>query len=647
MQENAESKRLERRAKTMLLNKEIPADKMQIVRQLMNNKSIAGIEKYSAVIDLIKSCPEKKQESKNNKSKVDLRKKELVDVKKDENIIPIDYENQGPEVSAIYVNDLFRKYKSLKIFKKRYLVHSKNYFKFSIKKRLVPSKKLFTIMQHITGSQEKILVRLPEIMKMILDDVSIDDPEIFNYLRVLQKWFMLMPLKNSDYNTAKWLDSVAFENIFKEYIITYLSIDALDTSTKEKIIQLTEEKLRLMPDLQKDDVEESDTEQLKSKKEKSYLKKEKIIYSYLMLFRSFVSSLNMNEPLAVFIQKNCNLESFSDLLKIIFESLIFRKEIQMYELIDYYNILPLSVAKDRWEYSDSYLKTIGKDIESKVKKQVEILQNKVSPYEEIVKLIGMKFEGQNVLFRAFEDQWKIVKNRKQNFENIYEENFFLFIDECVNYFGNVFLPFLDGTEIFLSNVKKQRFESKIFSEKYFSKECSLLIDIQKDLHTYLTNNPTIAITRKEMRRIKNGQIASMREINVFLRRIGSLFYQIGKELQSIYNYHQIWVYNSDDIDNESREYTPLEKRTFFEGVEEKGQPIPYYDCKIEQFAKVSKFDKLFIGKYIMSDSLHDGIFKHMLVFCFQIAYECFDDSLFDDLKTRKELRKKIKDLSGK
>jgi hypothetical protein len=344
------------------------------------------------------------------------------------------------------------------------------------------------------------------------------------------------------------------------------------------------------------------------------------------------------------LQKKIDIESLAYFLKIIIEALIFKQEINMHTLISYYDINPPKVKKEKWDYSDEYLKSIGKDLESRIKQDLASLQRKVAPYEEIVKLISLKFEGQNVLLRAFEDQWKIVKNRRHNFENVYEDNFFMFLDECVNYFVNVFWPFIDGSTIVLTD-ELNRYEASIFSDKYFQTENALLQDVIGEMHGFIAKNPTITISRKEMRMIKSGQIKTMRDVNLFMKRIGELFYRYGVELQQLNAYHQLWLYNGLALKNKNIIRRALDTRIFPEDVDKTGYPIPFYDCKVEQFAKIPKLDKLFIGKYVMSESLHDGIFKHIIAFCFQVAYECFDDSLFNDLQTRKELRKKIKNLN--
>ena len=69
-------KRVERRARAMLISKDIPTQKMDVVRSLMNNDSLETFEKYSAIIDLVQSCPEKKVKRYDDDHKVKTRQSE-------------------------------------------------------------------------------------------------------------------------------------------------------------------------------------------------------------------------------------------------------------------------------------------------------------------------------------------------------------------------------------------------------------------------------------------------------------------------------------------------------------------------------------------------------------------------------------------
>jgi len=54
-QKSDDIKKLERRAKAMLLDKDIPPAKQDVVRSLLNNSEIAPWERYGAIISLIQT----------------------------------------------------------------------------------------------------------------------------------------------------------------------------------------------------------------------------------------------------------------------------------------------------------------------------------------------------------------------------------------------------------------------------------------------------------------------------------------------------------------------------------------------------------------------------------------------------------------
>ena len=154
-----DTKRLERIAKSLLLRKKIPSSKMDIVRSLMRNDEILPEEKYTAIIDLIQSCPDKPVPPPRHK-RVELREpqrgetiEEATKTEEDAKRITIE-----PIESSVYVHSLYRKYKKLKFFKKRYLKHAGNRFGFKFKKRLIPSKRLLKVLKEISSYQEEITV---------------------------------------------------------------------------------------------------------------------------------------------------------------------------------------------------------------------------------------------------------------------------------------------------------------------------------------------------------------------------------------------------------------------------------------------------------------------------------------------------------
>jgi hypothetical protein len=82
MRKKEEIKRIERRARAMLLTKEIPPHKQELVRTLINNKQLDQKEKWRAVIELIQNCGDKEPVLYRERARVELVKKARPPVKK-------------------------------------------------------------------------------------------------------------------------------------------------------------------------------------------------------------------------------------------------------------------------------------------------------------------------------------------------------------------------------------------------------------------------------------------------------------------------------------------------------------------------------------------------------------------------------------
>ena len=119
MHRDSELKRLERRAKSMLLDKDIPPSKRDIVRTIMNNETLHPEERYSAIIELIKTCPDKVSAVQKRRKiarrcgfqrplpEIPVQKRETAAV-----------QEFASEERSIYVDSIRRKYAGLKLFKK-------------------------------------------------------------------------------------------------------------------------------------------------------------------------------------------------------------------------------------------------------------------------------------------------------------------------------------------------------------------------------------------------------------------------------------------------------------------------------------------------------------------------------------------------
>ena len=57
-----EAKKLERKAKSLMLTKEIPQGKVDIVRSIMSNPKLVDEERNQAIIELLQNLPDRRIE---------------------------------------------------------------------------------------------------------------------------------------------------------------------------------------------------------------------------------------------------------------------------------------------------------------------------------------------------------------------------------------------------------------------------------------------------------------------------------------------------------------------------------------------------------------------------------------------------------
>ncbi|HOT19499.1 MAG TPA: hypothetical protein PLX22_06070, partial [Spirochaetota bacterium] len=138
-------KALKRKAKALLLSKDIPAGKMDIVRALLANDRVLEEEKYRAIIDLVKNYPDKPV------MPVSPGKVEVKGADEFKKTIQYDSKN---------TNVLYHKYKHTRLFKKRLLVHANNKFGIGFLRRLIPSQKFLKVSQRLFDLQSALRQRL-------------------------------------------------------------------------------------------------------------------------------------------------------------------------------------------------------------------------------------------------------------------------------------------------------------------------------------------------------------------------------------------------------------------------------------------------------------------------------------------------------
>lgn len=637
-----EMRRLERRAKSLLLDKEIPPAKMGIVRSLMNNRELRPEERYNAIISLIKSCPNKVIK-KTVPSKIDLPAQAVPSAKTE--IVP-EVKFPGPEESSVFIETLQGKYRKLRLFKKRYLIHANNRFGIGFKKRLIPTKKCIRLFKDIIGFHEEILSHLSEIMIAILKDEKIQDPVDFNYLRLIRKWMLETPLIEYQYDTIKWMDRKSFESELRNFVLPFFAFQKVSIERREQILQTVENMLRTLPDFKKEEAQANEPDNVKRGKDKTNLAREKKIYEYMMLLRSFLPvRLNDEDKISTHLKLRYDITSYPEFLRMIMEVLVFWCEIGIKELERYYEIEAPTVRTNDWDYRLSELRKVGKDPESRKRKAVEQLKEKLRNYDTLLGFLEMKQIGQSLLVRAYEDQWKQGSRRQIDIDEIMGSDFIKFIDGCLNFFYYCYSSLLDGSTVYFEDATKQTLEGSIFSPEYFSVEINDLQRLLSDFHSFKSNNPILAVSREEVRRIMRGQIKSMSHVESIIKEVGSFFYGIGREIQWIYDLHKTWSATGSIAKEPGLLRTSLKERPSLE-MERWGRPIPFSDCRITGFEKSRSFSKLLVGKTYI-DANDGGIVPLVIAFTYQMAHECMNENIYEDLEDRKRILKELKNLVGK
>ena len=621
------TKKIEKKAKALLLKKNIPSDKMDIVHSLLYNKSLSKDEKYSAIIDIIRTCRDKMPEEKKF-SPVEAGPSAIKNY-----FIPVE--------SSGFINQLFSKYKSLKLFKKRYLIHANNRLGIGFQKRLIPGRRLLKAFREIVSFQEKILARLPAILMEILKDETIEDASHFNYLRIFRRWMLETPLIKYDMYEIKWMTPAHIEAELESYVTNFFSFAKLDIETKEQIILLVENKLRLLDDLRKEEINAQDSALKKNEKEKRNLARENIIYEYMLLIRSFLQAYyagsNKGNILSEHLHVKYGIKSFSEFLNILLEALVFQKAVEVKDIIQHYKIDAYKVNSENWDYSADFLKEIGKDAESRKRKRLEKLKNELTYYEELYSFLKLKVEARLVLESAFDTQWKVAEKRQKEYDYVYNEDFLTFIDECINYFNNTYTPFLNGSGITFKSRDEAIIEGNLFTQGVFAPELSAIANLINELYFFKSSNPRMLITRDEAKNIMQGKTRSMFEVERFILITGDIFYQIAEKIHRLYDQHRLWIFNNLKIEDTETIHSSLRK------IPDDKEPsvIPFYNCTIIDFKDKRILNNKLKGNIILTDSTRGGIIINLCAFSYQLAYECFSEKIISALAQRKELQKKI------
>ncbi len=645
MAEEKDIKKIERRAKNLLLSKDIPSGKMDIVRSLMGNASLTPDEKYSAIIELIQSCPDKPVEGPRLSSielREDKKRKAPGPLAREGRIIPPPV---GPAVSGAYIGDIQQKYKKPKLFKKRYLVHSGNRLGFWFRKRLVPTKKLLKIMEDVSAFQERVLASIDPILMNMLMDESLTDATAFNYLAQLKRRLGAVPLSKYGFDAVKWLEQKDFERELKDYTAGFFSYYLVTADMKEAVIQAVEKHARTMDGFRKEAITGKDSERTKSEKEKNNLEAEKRMFALVHNVRSFFPAGEKAESaLSRYLDSKYDVPSLGYLLLAMNEALVFQREIKVESLAGYYRVSPLMVDSESFQYNIDILKKYGKDEESRKRKKVDELKEELTVFEEIYLYLKLEISGTNLLLKFFDDQWRIADRRRGDSSEEYKNDFIAFVDGLLNYFNNLPARFLDGSVIVFES-GDETFEGRIFTESYFERELKGLEEITREFYYLRTNNPNLVVPYEELQRIFRGQIKTMSHVGAFLKKTGGFFYNFGRNLHRVLENHRLWARMGKALSDKTALRVPLDKSARESLTTSEGRPIPFHDCRVKSLRENVPLMRTVAGMPVIGGDYSSGILLLIIALCYQLAFECGDEEIQGDLENRKKILSTLRELT--
>lgn len=651
---NSEEKRkqLERQARSLILSKEISSEDREKINSLMRNQNLPHEERYTTIINILKRSPDKvidqiedeEDEPVNSKTKVNTRRRPTApsatiknsslsqtQVKKFPDV-------NGPTETKLYINDIYNRYRSFKLFKKRYLAKRENRFGIGFSKRLIPTKKFLLLINDIRSFQENVLTRLPQILERILKDESIETPLEFNYLRLLRRWMIISPFASLTYDRIKWMEQWDFERELKSYVVYFHSFLRVESEPREQVLAIVEKFLREEPDLVKEEILENEDRVFSIRKENENFRKEKYIFEYLGTIRSFMAIHGESDSLlAAFIKKKYNIATLEETLNIALEALFFQRPFTGSELREYFEIKPPVVSSEIWDLNSARLKLYGKDPESKRLKQAEKLTGELFWYDTIFQIIKVDDNGQSILIRSVEDQWKNVDHINRDAEDSCKNNFIVFLEGIIHYFKNLIIPLINGKPLFF-DMNGKSVEGAIFAADFFFEEIKEIESLVVDIYNFRNTNPTLKITDEEIKKIIAKKLSSMNHVEGIVFKSGSSFYALGNRLQEVYHNH---TKACEKISKPQIRTNPLKAEDRDSEV-----LIPYSGCLFKGFEPPTPLLKRIAGRKVLSDTMKGGIIVFIMAYCYQAALLCGYPQIQNDLGKRDIIKRQIKELKG-
>ena len=644
--------RLERRAKSLILSKEISLDDRDSINAIMRNQEMSQEDRYTKIITLLKKVPDKeikeikeneeieeeteksqdikKTKTSNDEKQKDAKKKEL-EARIARRRLAI-----GPTKSKVFINNIYDNFKKYKFFKIRYLARRDNKFGYGWSKRLIPTKIFFTLMDDMRSFQDTVLSRLPQILELILKDDSITTPLEYNYLRQLRRWMRITPFANTQYEKIKWMEQANFERELKPYVVYFHSFMKMNEKHRDVVLALVEQFLKKEPDLIKEEIYGNEEKSVLAQKESDNHKKEKYIFEYLGAIRSFmVIDKESDSLLAECLKEKYGIPTLEEALNIILEALVFHKPFIHSELIEYFDIRPLSVSSIMWDLNSERLKLYGKDAESMKKKRLEKLKRDLFWYDTIYQAVKIDDSGKNILIKSVEDLWKHIDRINRDAEEAMKTNFIVFLEGLISYFKNLIVPLINGRPV-LFDLYGHASEGAIFSQSFFFEDIIEIESLAAEIYNFRDENPTLKVTADELTKIISKKISSMNHVEGLVYKIGSIFYSIGSKIQEVYNNH---VKAMKEKKNTELRTTPLE-------LEDRNREtlVPYSMCVFKGLEEPTPLAKRIEGRKILNDSMKGGLIIFLMAYCYQTAFICGNPQIKNILTKRDIIRREIDGL---
>jgi hypothetical protein len=645
MAQSENSRKLERRARSYMVTKDIPQPKMDVVRDLMNNSGIDSDEKYKAIIELLQGCPDRTPRH----TVEPAARKSAVRRRVPPSVMEVPGGVSSPTETSFYIDDLRLKYRSSKLFRKRHLARRNNRLGLGFRKRLIPSRRMMSLLDEIYGMQEKILARLSVILTDILNDESVEDPTCFNCLRTIRSWLLEKPLSARDYDSVKWMERADFERIFRRYLTECFAHRRMGVELKERVILEVENRLRMQPDLRKEENPAGDADPLRRGMDKRNLEREKEIFDYMLLFRSFLcDDGDEGNVLSSILKDKYGMNGLGHVLMALAENLIYQRPCEREDVDVYFRIEAPLIETRQWNYSMDYLKKIGKDPEALRGKELERLRERLAVYETVFRMLKVEDGGMNILSRAVELQWGQVDRRKNDPSAALENNFILYLDAVVRFFSNTFLPLINGSSITFRDSARDEFSSPVFRQEVFMNETRTLERLIGEINTFRSANPTLNLSYNEAVKIMKGRITTMNNVRELLLSAGDFFYELASRILLYYEEHRKWIFNGSPWKEKALVRRPVGPDFLEEssGGGGKGSPMPFYDCIIIGFERPMPLSERLLGKKVLGNTSGEGLLGYMTAYAFQAAGLCSNPRIASDMERRNSLRAREKELRG-